>query len=79
MNVVGTVNLVDTCYLEGVHVTNYASGCIYEYDEQHPIGGQGFKEEDVPNYVGSFYSHTKVMAEKVRKPPALELHRGNRP
>jgi dTDP-4-dehydrorhamnose reductase len=65
VNVVGTVNLVDTCYLEGVHVTNYASGCIYEYDEQHTIGGQGFKEEDVPNYVGSFYSHTKVMAEKL--------------
>lgn len=63
---VGTVNLVDTCFLEGIHVTNYASGCIYQYDEAHPIGsGKGFKEEDVPNYSGSFYSHSKILAEKV--------------
>jgi 3,5-epimerase/4-reductase len=66
-NVVGTVNLVDTCYAAGgIHVTNYASGCIYQYDEAHPIGsGKGFKEEDVPNYDGSFYSHSKIMAEKL--------------
>jgi 3,5-epimerase/4-reductase len=68
-NVVGTVNLVDTCYQEGVHVTNYASGCIYQYDEEHPIAsGKGFKEEDVPNYAGSFYSHSKILAEKLLEP-----------
>jgi len=65
-NVVGTVNLVDTCYLEGVHVTNYASGCIYQYDQAHPLGtGIGFKEEDEPNYDGSFYSKSKILAEKL--------------
>jgi len=68
-NIVGTVNLVDTCYLEGIHVTNYASGCIYQYDETHPLGsGKGFVEEDVPNYSGSFYSHSKIMAEKLLEP-----------
>jgi 3,5-epimerase/4-reductase len=64
-NVVGTVNLVDTCFLEGIHVTNYASGCIYEYDAEHTIGGKGFKEEDTPNYEGSFYSRSKILAEKL--------------
>ena len=27
--------------------------------------GIGFKEEDEPNFKGSFYSYTKTMAEKV--------------
>jgi 3,5-epimerase/4-reductase len=64
-NVIGLLNLVDVCYLEGVHVTNFGSGCIYQYDETHPIGGRGFVEEDLPNYQGSFYSSTKIMAEKL--------------
>ena len=31
--------------------------------------GIGFKEEDEPNFKGSFYSYTKTMAEKVKDPP----------
>jgi hypothetical protein len=41
---------------------NYATGCIFEYDAAHPEGsGIGFKEEDKPNFMGSFYSKTKAM------------------
>jgi len=41
---------------------NYATGCIFEYDAHHPEGsGIGFKEEDTPNFTGSFYSKTKAM------------------
>jgi hypothetical protein len=41
---------------------NYATGCIFEYDANHPEGsGIGFKEEDTPNFTGSFYSKTKAM------------------
>ena len=30
---------------------NFATGCIFEYDEAHPEGsGIGFKEEDTPNF-----------------------------
>jgi len=75
-NILGTVNLVDTCYREGLHVTNYASGCIYEYDADHAIGsGKGFTETDVPNYDGSFYSYSKIVAEKllVHYPNVLTL------
>jgi hypothetical protein len=43
-----------------------SSGCIYEYDEQHPMhSGKGFTEEDPPNFSGSFYSRTKAMVENV--------------
>ena len=34
--------------------------------------GIGFKEEDEPNFKGSFYSYPKTMAEKVKDP--LDVH-----
>ncbi|KAG2268043.1 hypothetical protein Bca52824_062598 [Brassica carinata] len=47
---------------------NYATGCIFEYDSGHPLGsGLGFKEEDTPNFTGSFYSKTKAMVEELLK------------
>ena len=61
-NVVGTLTLVDVCRERGIFVINYATGCIFEYNEVHPLGsGIGFKEEDIPNFIGSFYSKTKAM------------------
>lgn len=67
-NIIGTLNLVDIAYLQGKHVTNFGTGCIYEYDEAHPIGsGKGFTEEDQPNFEGSFYSKTKIILEKLLK------------
>ncbi|KAF5797912.1 putative NAD-dependent epimerase/dehydratase, dTDP-glucose 4,6-dehydratase, NAD(P)-binding protein [Helianthus annuus] len=63
-NVVGTLNLADVCKQEGVYMINFATGCIYQYDTDHPQGsGIGFKEEDKPNFTGSFYSKTKAMVE----------------
>ena len=43
MNVIGTLNLIDVCFNKKIHLTNIASGCIYTYDKEHPIGGEGFK------------------------------------
>jgi len=66
--VIGTLNLVDVAYLRGIHVTNFATGCIYEYDSSHPMGGDvGFKEEETPNFKASFYSKTKSMVEELLK------------
>jgi dTDP-4-dehydrorhamnose reductase len=28
-NAIGTLNLADVCWLHGVHMTNFATGCIY--------------------------------------------------
>lgn len=64
-NVLGTLNLIDIAHSQGIHVTNFATGCIYSYDNEHPVGGSGFTEEDVPNFRGSFYSNTKAMVEEL--------------
>ncbi|CAM9157225.1 unnamed protein product, partial [Laminaria digitata] len=64
-NVIGTLNLADVCSAKGVHCTIYATGCIYEYDAEHTIGGKGFKEDETPNFTGSFYSDTKGVVEKL--------------
>ncbi|CAD6203120.1 unnamed protein product [Miscanthus lutarioriparius] len=67
-NVVGTLNLADVCHEQGLLMINYATGCIFEYDCKHPEGsGIGFKEEDMPNFTGSFYSKTKAMVEELLK------------
>lgn len=61
-NVVGTLTLADVCRQNGLVLINYATGCIFEYDDKHPIdSGVGFKEEDTPNFIGSYYSKTKAM------------------
>lgn len=63
-NVIGTLNLADLCYLRDIPCTIYATGCIFKYDEAHPLGsGIGFKEDDVPNFAESFYSETKGYME----------------
>ncbi|KAI1326180.1 NAD dependent epimerase/dehydratase [Xylariaceae sp. FL0255] len=66
-NVIGALNLTDLCFLQGVHCTVLATGCIYHYDEEHPIGGTPYKETDPFNFTGSFYSMTKGHAEEVMK------------
>ncbi|XP_073525539.1 uncharacterized protein [Phyllobates terribilis] len=67
-NVAGTLTLADVCREKGLILINYATGCIFEYDSEHPLGsGIGFKEEDTPNFIGSFYSKTKAMVEELLK------------
>ncbi|XP_004244296.2 trifunctional UDP-glucose 4,6-dehydratase/UDP-4-keto-6-deoxy-D-glucose 3,5-epimerase/UDP-4-keto-L-rhamnose-reductase RHM1 [Solanum lycopersicum] len=67
-NVAGTLNLADVCKENGLLMVNFATGCIFEYDAAHPEGsGIGFKEEDTPNFTGSFYSKTKAMVEELLK------------
>ncbi|KAL4427442.1 hypothetical protein ABPG77_000731 [Micractinium sp. CCAP 211/92] len=64
-NVIGTLNLADTCLQKGIHMTNFATGCIFHYDDGKfkQGNGVGFKEEDTPNFTGSYYSKTKAMVE----------------
>ncbi|XP_057550819.1 trifunctional UDP-glucose 4,6-dehydratase/UDP-4-keto-6-deoxy-D-glucose 3,5-epimerase/UDP-4-keto-L-rhamnose-reductase RHM1-like [Amaranthus tricolor] len=67
-NVAGTLSLADVCKEHGLLMMNFATGCIFEYDNAHPLGsGIGFKEEDKPNFTGSFYSKTKAMVEELLK------------
>jgi dTDP-4-dehydrorhamnose reductase len=76
VNVLGVLNLADIAYLKGIHVTNLSTGCLYNYDEKHPLGsGIGYKEEEEPNSTGSFYARTKIILEKllVHYPNVLTL------
>ena len=67
-NVIGTLNLADLCYERDIHCTIYATGCIFKYDEAHPLGsGIGFVEESIPNFAESFYSETKGYMEQMLK------------
>ena len=52
-NVIGTLNLAEAAHTKGIHCTIYATGCIFEYDKEHPIGGPGFTEEDKANFDGT--------------------------
>ncbi|CAI0464142.1 unnamed protein product, partial [Linum tenue] len=61
------LTLADVCWDKGLVMINYFSGCIFECDDMHPLGsGIWFKEEDTPNFTGSYYSKTKAM---VNVPP----------
>eukprot|EP00030_Apusomonadida_sp_AF-17_P000715 a175909_836.p1 GENE.a175909_836~~a175909_836.p1 ORF type:complete len:312 (+),score=144.18 a175909_836:43-936(+) len=67
VNVAGTLLLADATQARGIPCAMFATGCIFEYDAEHPIGGKGFTEEDDPNFFGSFYSETKGVVEKYLK------------
>lgn len=82
--------MIDICSIKNIHVTNFATGCIYQYDATHPMGsGIGFKEEDVANFADSYYSKTKAQVEnllavypnvlnlRLRMPVSDELHSRN--
>lgn len=59
----GTLTVADICNTRKIHHLLYATGCIFEYDSAHVIGGKGFTEEEAANFHGSFYSHTKALCE----------------
>lgn len=65
INTIGVVNLAHACWLNKCHLTNYATGCIYKYNDDHPIGGKPFTELDPPNFRGSTYSISKLTAEQL--------------
>ncbi len=65
-NLVGALTLFDIAFMNDIYVINIGTGCIYEYDDQHLMfSGIGFKEEDEPNFHGSFYSFTKAMLDRL--------------
>ncbi|KAJ4707713.1 Trifunctional UDP-glucose 4,6-dehydratase/UDP-4-keto-6-deoxy-D-glucose 3,5-epimerase/UDP-4-keto-L-rhamnose-reductase RHM1 [Melia azedarach] len=67
-NVMGALTLADVCRENNILMINFATGCIFEYDNEHPQGSsRGFKEEDKPNFTASFYSKTKAMVEGLIK------------
>lgn len=69
-NVTGPLVLLEECMSRGIFLVHIGSGCIYDGDG----GGEGFTEDDTPNFIGSFYSLTKAVSDQLLKPfPVLQL------
>lgn len=64
INTIGHTNLARACYQEKIHITYYGTGCLYTYDDEHPIGST-FTETDLHNFFGSTYSISKGIAEDI--------------
>lgn len=68
-NLYAPVLLALVCKKKGIHMTYLGTGCIFEYDEEHPIGDHthGFLETDNPNFFGSSYSIVKGFTDKLMR------------
>jgi len=76
-NLQGPVNLGIISNINKTHVTYLGTGCIYHYDDDHPIpnvldwdngknkNNHGFTEDDKPNFFGSQYSIVKGMTDQL--------------
>ncbi len=62
-NVTGPLVLLQECRKRGIYWVHLSSGCIYTGDN----GGNGYTEDDIPNFDGSFYSRTKTWSEQILK------------
>jgi len=49
------------------HFTYLGTGCIFEFDEEHPFGKEenGFNEKSLPNFFGSSYSIVKGFTDQL--------------
>jgi hypothetical protein len=49
------------------HFTYLGTGCIFEFDQEHPFGEEvnGFTEESLPNFFGSSYSIVKGFTDQL--------------
>src|SRR3990167_1792879 len=56
-NVIVPYYIAMACQNQDVMMVNLGTGCIYDGDND----GQGFSEEDEPNFFGSYYSRTKII------------------
>lgn len=55
------------CDSNNIHFTYIGTGCIYTYDDKYRIDGNGFTEEDKPNFFGSNYSVVKGHTNELMK------------
>jgi nucleoside-diphosphate-sugar epimerase len=68
-NLYGPLTLAMLCKARGVHFTYLGTGCIFEYDGEHPrekaYESHGFTEESQPNFFGSSYSTVKGFTDQL--------------
>lgn len=66
-NLYSPLILATICKKYNCHFTYLGTGCIFDYDNEHPIGdeGCGFIENDKPNFFGSSYSIVKGYTDRL--------------
>ena len=66
-NLFGPLTLALICKEYGVHFTYLGTGCIFEFDNDHPFGieSNGFTEDSLPNFFGSSYSIVKGYTDQL--------------
>ena len=55
------------CVKYNIHLTYLGTGCIFQYDEDHPYGREinGYRECDKPNFFDSAYSTVKGFTDEL--------------
>jgi 3,5-epimerase/4-reductase len=66
-NLFAPVLLAKVAETKGIHVTYLGTGCIFNNDDEHPMGDpdRGFTEADAPNFTGSSYSIVKGFTDQL--------------
>jgi len=66
-NLYSPMVLAILCKKYNIHFTYMGTGCIFEYDAEHPFGEEmdGFTEKDTPNFFGSGYSVVKGYTDRL--------------
>ena len=67
-NLYAPLLLAHLCQKFDIHYTYLGTGCIFEYDEHHRLGGErGFTEDSKPNFFGSGYSTVKGITDRMMR------------
>jgi dTDP-4-dehydrorhamnose reductase len=66
-NLYAPLVLAHECTKRNIHYTYLGTGCIFEYDDNHPMENTsiGFTENDRPNFFGSSYSIVKGYTDQL--------------
>jgi 3,5-epimerase/4-reductase len=66
-NLFSPLVLAEICKKRNIHFTYLGTGCIFDYDDAHPLGqlDSGFVESDKPNFFGSSYSIVKGYTDRL--------------
>ena len=66
-NLFSPVVLSLLCKKHDIHFSYLGTGCIFEFDEEHPYGKEwnGFTEDSKPNFFGSSYSVVKGFTDEL--------------
>ncbi|VDM60295.1 unnamed protein product [Angiostrongylus costaricensis] len=57
--------LASLCEKTKLHFTYLGTGCLFKYDDEHPIAGPGYKEDDIGNFIGNSYSVVKGFTDRL--------------